>query len=1153
MPKDNSFSSQNDTTKLLGYWRASVSDSMFGKGRLTAKSLRGAERFSAQVLESGRMPPRLTAKIFEGRDEHEGSVPVRFWPWVYARQVNHGTARQDGLPDALAPIVSEAVVTRAGNILPGRTLIPRDLLEPLAAQTLSIGSVEDQDKFLANGGFAGDVSIKEHAEGWEKYLEFCDLLLREVTQDWFEQDDVFTERNPGFFEVADDASAMVRGILSLYDDLAERDKFPALMRNYARITPNSLTASVAHPYLLAERLGHPNDVFATAQNQHDVLAHMAKMQHGDIIAVNGPPGTGKTTMLLSAIAGEWVRAAAEESVPPVIVAASANNQAVTNIIDAFGKDYAVGTGPFAGRWLPDIKSFGLFLASSAREDDAAKTYQTERFVKVLESEAYVAKATAAYLSKAREALGDPAVQDVEEITRRLRNLIREKKHQLEQIDQTYGEKMRAQSALDAELGDDPEARLAERHKRLDASKTILQEIGILTRRWDVYLSDESSLLALFSFLPFVARKRMAAVRRMLRDAGFSELAEQILHFNTVETEIRKKDADAKAENLSASTSVERAEAVLDAVKTAIENFQRATRPLSEELSSASLDDIDAYVDCHVRFPLFLLATHYWEGRWLLEMQDLLPDLEKEQKGRGKKTIIPRWRRRMMLTPCAVATFATLPSKMSFRRSVGKGAFADDYLYDFIDLLIVDEAGQILPEIAAPSFALAKKALVVGDTRQIEPISNIPKAIDLGNLEKFDVLSQSMGEDAQAKVLEAGFVSHSGSVMACAQDACRYQPYPDLDRGLYLFEHRRCFDEIIGFCNTLCYRGHLQPKRGAANNIDFPPMGYLHIDGEAYLAGGSRFNPAEAQTIAAWIVANRAPLETKYKQKIENILAIVTPFGRQAQELRQACGAVGIHTRGAGAMTIGTVHALQGAERPVVLFSPTYAKGMDGTFIDSSASMLNVAVSRAKDNFLVFGDMDMFSTAPEDSPRAILRQYLFKRPENALEFDVRPRAELKMRAADVRVLRDADDHDVFLHDTLVSAKHSVEIVSPWVIKATMEKNGFLSLMQEAVARGVQIDIYADPKLNERIVNQGLTQYDEVKLALREVGVTLHSVRQLHSKIVTADDDIFCLGSYNWLSADRAGKYARHETSLVYSGSHMAKEIARFRSNLGIRSV
>ena len=97
-------------------------------------------------------------------------------------------------------------------------------------------------------------------------------------------------------------------------------------------------------------------------------------------------------MLLSAIAGEWVRAALEQANPPLIVAASTNNQAVTNIIDAFGKDFGQGEGPFAGRWLPDIKSFGLFLAAASREAEASAKYQTERFFQHLETPEYLGRA-----------------------------------------------------------------------------------------------------------------------------------------------------------------------------------------------------------------------------------------------------------------------------------------------------------------------------------------------------------------------------------------------------------------------------------------------------------------------------------------------------------------------------------------------------------------------------------------------------------------------------------------------------------------------------------------------------------------------------------------------------------------------------------------
>ncbi|WP_252385819.1 hypothetical protein, partial [Escherichia coli] len=54
-------------------------------------------------------------------------------------------------------------------------------------------------------------------------------------------------------------------------------------------------------------------------------------------------------------------------------------------------------------------------------------------------------------------------------------------------------------------------------------------------------------------------------------------------------------------------------------------------------------------------------------------------------------------------------------------------------------------------------------------------------------------------------------------------------------------HRRCYDNIIGYCNTLCYHGKLLPKRGREESNLMPEMGYLHIDGKGELASsGSRY-------------------------------------------------------------------------------------------------------------------------------------------------------------------------------------------------------------------------------------------------------------------------------------------------------------------------
>jgi hypothetical protein len=105
---------------------------------------------------------------------------------------------------------------------------------------------------------------------------------------------------------------------------------------------------------------------------------------------------------------------------------------------------------------------------------------------------------------------------------------------------------------------------------------------------------------------------------------------------------------------------------------------------------------------------------------------------------------------------------------------------------------------------------------------------------------------------------------------------------------------------------------------------------------------------------------------------------------------------------------------------------------------------------------------------------------------------------------------------------------------------------------AASRGALIDVYADPLLNSDLTSAGVQQIEEADLALKQIGVTLHRLEKLHSKIVAVEDNTLCVGSFNWLSADREGRYARHETSYVYQGEHVAAEIRTTRDDLKRRT-
>lgn len=394
-----------DWEPLVRYWRASLADSALGKGRFKKEHLAKLMRLSESERAQGRVANGTLARLFDSKLASVQAITVRLWPMLVARRYSHGADRDDGLPQYVAPIVTEAELSRDGWLRPKRTVIARDLLEPLPEGAFSIGAVDDLDTFLTTSPFSAAGQDAGKASLWQAYRQHCQRLLREVAGGWPQGDAEYESTDHGLIEEAQEVSHTIKNILSLYDHILAKKRPPsALLKTYASGRVRDPVPCLPAETEFAKRLGHCSDRFALADHQRDVLAHLAVAGNGEILAVNGPPGTGKTTMLLSAIAGEWAKAALGGGDPPVIIAASTNNQAVTNIIDAFGKDFAEGEGPFAGRWLPGINSFGLFLPSQSREAKASRDYQTESFFQKLETPAYVQDAERAYLAAARCAL-----------------------------------------------------------------------------------------------------------------------------------------------------------------------------------------------------------------------------------------------------------------------------------------------------------------------------------------------------------------------------------------------------------------------------------------------------------------------------------------------------------------------------------------------------------------------------------------------------------------------------------------------------------------------------------------------------------------------------------------------------------------------------
>jgi len=122
---------------------------------------------------------------------------------------------------------------------------------------------------------------------------------------------------------------------------------------------------------------------------------------------------------------------------------------------------------------------------------------------------------------------------------------------------------------------------------------------------------------------------------------------------------------------------------------------------------------DRLLDVTLRPEAFHMAARYWEGRYIQE------SLSSILMARTESNVEEGLRRLCMVTPCLVSTVNSV-GRLFKLESAGHDA-QSEYLLGAADLLIMDEAGQIQQRMAMPILALTKKALIVGDIQQLQPV------------------------------------------------------------------------------------------------------------------------------------------------------------------------------------------------------------------------------------------------------------------------------------------------------------------------------------------------------------------------------------------------------------------------------------------------
>ena len=325
-----------------------------------------------------------------------------------------------------------------------------------------------------------------------------------------------------------------------------------------------------------------------------------------------------------------------------------------------------------------------------------------------------------------------------------------------------------------------------------------------------------------------------------------------------------------------------------------------------------------------------------------------PDLPAE-------TVLAAWQVLFLVVPVVSTTFASVGSMFS------------DLGPESLGWLLVDEAGQASPQAVVGALWRSRRAVVVGDPLQLEPVVTLPYTGQTRLCEHFGVAPE--------------WIPGKTSVQARADRLTRHGTWlPGANGqtwvGSPLRVHRRCDRMMFEVSNTIAYDGMM--VYGARETpADYPLANASVWINVPSLPQGEKWNPAEGNLVESSLdlIWDRIPrileaeiddpetetpwaddvdaYEKECKRRFGESVFVISPF-------REVVHGIKHNVKGIDRLPdkrVGTVHKTQGKEADVVILVLGTAAGQvqSRDWASTTPNLVNVAITRARRRLIVIGD------------------------------------------------------------------------------------------------------------------------------------------------------------------------------------------------------
>lgn len=759
----------------------------------------------------------------------------------------------------------------------------------------------------------------------------------------------------------------------------------------------------------------PSGYGLRAMQQVSVNLALSNRCIDNVFSVNGPPGTGKTTLLRDIIAAKQVERAIKLlelkqpddafmepigtvndngfvlNVNPLkpelreygIFVASNNNSAVKNISEelplksSLSEKYRNSYGYFSEVSDRLLKNETWGVLAAALGNYKNKTNFIDNFWPVFEKEEDKFNFKSYLKETQDEKTSLDIISDWEGAKEQFRKVYVEIQNVYGDMENCYANILRVKElkGLIKSTEDDRGGLINELEEKIEELNSLHRQIDeneTTISRYEKIREEIKRNTTLF-WLKYILGISIAGYKQMERDIQSMVLqkADLFIRLDKTQSEYDKRCAQKETlENEIVGLKREEAE-----IKIYIEEWRKRYQGKipDEEYLSSLVDEVGTDRDIaqntspwnapkiiELREKLFLEAVNlhrafvenskvlYWQLELFYKL--IKGKLSKDDATKYATSIIQSFQ---VAVPVMSSTFASVGT---FLKYAGRSTFG---------LLLIDEAGQALPQSAIGSIWRSDKCVIVGDPLQIEPVVTIhDKTIAF----------------LQLYFKQSDFIaSKETSVQSLADECNAFGGWRVLNGekmwiGSPLLVHGRCQRTIFDISNIIAYN---KKMIYGTNDKEGAECKWLHVEGKAI---NKHYVREQAEAILPQVVD--AFFNALEEGKVTPSLFIITPFRsvkagliryfseydflyRQIYESEDE--ELKFKMKEWIYKSIGTIHTFQGkeAEKVIIVLGVDSGDGGYGAiqWASQKPNILNVAVTRAKTQLCIVGDKNKWRNQP----------------------------------------------------------------------------------------------------------------------------------------------------------------------------------------------